>query len=97
MLNEDFFTEALCAGHPDPDLWFRFGEWRQAKLLCAGCPVKDQCLTAALDYETTDYLRRLANEDGRGTAVLTDGVWGGQNAAERKRTIEERIRVGIAA
>lgn len=85
-----------CAGHPDPELWFG-QNWRGAKIECGKCPLRDACLQAALDFETTDYLRRLANEDGRGTAVLTDGVWGGQNAAERKRTIEERIRVGIAA
>lgn len=35
----------------DPDLWFADspGELEQAKALCAGCPVRRTCLSAALD------------------------------------------------
>ncbi len=35
----------------DPDLWFAEdpAELEQAKTLCGGCPIRRQCLTAALD------------------------------------------------
>ena len=35
----------------DPDLWFAEepAELERAKLLCGGCPLRPQCLSAALD------------------------------------------------
>lgn len=78
-----------CAGHPDPELWFG-QNWRGAKIECGKCPLRDACLQAALDFETTDYLRRLA-EDGRTGSPQCDGVWGGRTAVERKRMIEHRV------
>jgi len=35
----------------DPDLWFADdpGDLERAKVLCADCPIRAQCLTAALD------------------------------------------------
>lgn len=37
----------------DPDLWFAEnpGDLERAKALCAGCPIRVQCLTAALERQ----------------------------------------------
>ena len=39
-----------CRTHDDPDLWFAEApaELERAKALCLGCPVREQCLAAAL-------------------------------------------------
>lgn len=41
-----------CRSH-DPDLWFADtpGELERAKRLCAGCPVRAQCLASALSRQ----------------------------------------------
>jgi len=41
-----------CRSH-DPDLWFADtpGELERAKQLCAGCPVRAQCLASALSRQ----------------------------------------------
>lgn len=82
-----------CVGHADPDIWFRQDTWRSAKVLCGPCPVRDTCLKVALAHELSDYQRRLAQEDGRGTTLICEGVWGGKSAPERKRMLAERMRV----
>lgn len=53
---------AACAGH-NPEIWFpqlskagRHGVWQrnqleQAKAICQGCPVREQCLTHAVDNQ----------------------------------------------
>ncbi|NEM05095.1 WhiB family transcriptional regulator [Geodermatophilus normandii] len=40
-----------CRGTDDPDLWFAESPalLEQAKVLCGECPVRDACLTGALD------------------------------------------------
>lgn len=47
---------ASCVGY-DPELWFPTSrnryQTRAARLICADCPVKQQCLTDALDNEQT--------------------------------------------
>jgi len=47
----DWHDRAACFGHPDADLWFPLeGEHgEEGKRICAGCPVRDQCLTDALE------------------------------------------------
>lgn len=47
----EWMDDALCA-QADPDAWFpESGEWpkvRAAKLICAACPVRAECLDYAL-------------------------------------------------
>ena len=49
----DWFDQAACKDHPDSDLWFAEhadgGSNLKAKRICAVCPVRVECLTAALD------------------------------------------------
>ncbi|MBV2353038.1 WhiB family transcriptional regulator [Streptomyces sp. J2-1] len=52
---ENWRDDAACR-HEDPDLFFPVGttgpahvQARQAKGVCAGCPVREQCLDWALD------------------------------------------------
>lgn len=42
----------LC-GQIDPELWFpeKGGSVREAKRICRGCPVKDECLEYALEND----------------------------------------------
>lgn len=44
---------AACAG-TDPDLWFleTEGSYREARAICAGCPVRAECLEWALETKT---------------------------------------------
>jgi WhiB family transcriptional regulator, redox-sensing transcriptional regulator len=72
---------ALCAGHPDPDMWFRGkggfpnpGYSREAKQICGACPVRAECLEYALEVKE-DF-----------------GLWGGATAKERKEIRRERRR-----
>lgn len=55
----DWHAAAACLGWPDPDLWHpvgsddtatkdRLAQVAAAKEFCAGCPVKDACLSEAL-------------------------------------------------
>lgn len=47
--NEDWASEALCRkGGPD-DLFVRGAEQHKAKVVCAACPVRAECLAEALD------------------------------------------------
>lgn len=68
--------EAACLDH-DPDEFFpRRGDnlaVRAAKKVCAGCPVSDECLEAAM-YE------ELGNDECRWIV----GIRGGKTAIERK-------------
>jgi WhiB family transcriptional regulator, redox-sensing transcriptional regulator len=45
---EDWTMLAACDGH-DPELWFPLDDGAQARAVCAGCPVKGDCLRFALD------------------------------------------------
>lgn len=40
-----WFARASCANHPNPDLWFpeRGADQREAKRICATCPVRSEC------------------------------------------------------
>ncbi|MDQ2876523.1 MAG: WhiB family transcriptional regulator [Actinomycetota bacterium] len=57
---------AACAG-ADPDAWFpaKGHPTAYAKRVCAGCPVRPECLDYALDFE-----RGMGRE-------TRHGVWGG--------------------
>ena len=65
-------TEAACLGMDTRIFFPRKGQpTAPAKKVCAGCPVVDDCLQYALDYE----------EDEHG--LSRHGVFGGQNRFER--------------
>lgn len=80
MSDDDLFTrvrgpvgewaeEALCANHPDQDLWFpeRGASTAEAKAICRVCPVQQPCLEYA-----------IANGE-------KFGIWGGRSERERRR------------
>jgi len=48
----EWMTGGVCA-QVDPDLWFpeKGGSTRQAKALCARCPVHPECLAYALEHD----------------------------------------------
>lgn len=77
---EPWTSEAICATHPQPDLWFagegelRGGTVRQAsastrhaQTICQTCPVRTECLNHAI------------------TNKETFGVWGGLTGPERQK------------
>lgn len=52
----NWMINALCRGAADPELWFPVTEVgpgaaqvAEAKAVCAGCPVREDCLAFALD------------------------------------------------
>lgn len=75
MTAQDWRADAACA-QIGGNLWYpEKGEpTRDAKRICAGCPVRSDCLDYALAIEATT---------GRGW-VGRYGVWGGLTAQERK-------------
>lgn len=51
----DWMINAACRGAPEPDLWFPISEVgpgaaqvAEVKDICAGCPVREDCLAFAL-------------------------------------------------
>lgn len=88
MATPDYHREALCGGHPDPDLWsysssilrdvqllnvYRIIE---AKSICAECPVKDACLKEGLSKENMEL------HQGQGL------IWGGLMGSERAEILK---------
>lgn len=88
MAIPDYHREALCGGHPDPDLWaysssilrdvqllnvYRIIE---AKSICAECPVKDACLKEGLSKENMEL------HQGQGL------IWGGLMGSERAEILK---------
>ena len=65
------FDGAICATHPDPELWFPTPKDQQvtdiAVAICTDCPVRNACLAYALEHD------------------IDHGIWGGQTATERQR------------
>lgn len=51
MLVQDWATQAACRAQKPDDLFVRGAEQNQAKRVCAGCPVRTECLIEALDNE----------------------------------------------
>lgn len=65
-----------CAGHPNPDLWFREtssrADYNMVKSICSNCPVSSECLDYAVQYY--DLL----------------GIWGGKTQGARREIARER-------
>lgn len=78
----NWMSRAACRTEgTDPELFFPLTERgpgavqvADAKAVCARCPVREACLTYALD------------------GALTDGVYGGRAASERRRMRRGRPR-----
>ena len=49
--NEDWASQAQCRGSQPDELFVRGAAQNKAKQLCAGCPVRTECLAEALDNE----------------------------------------------
>lgn len=81
-----WMNDALCA-QVDPDLWFPEvgGPTREAKRICARCPVREQCLEYALSDDRTS-----------GASPFNHGIYGGLSPAERKSILRDR-EAGAAA
>lgn len=71
----DWFDQAACRNHPEPNLWFRDTKRRQVVLdadttkavrICNGCPVRMLCLDHAI--ATHELI----------------GVWGGMTCEQRR-------------
>lgn len=77
--------DALCASHPDPDLWFAHNkpgqqhglteEQEQAIAICHQCPVRRPCLLEAI-------------------ATRSEGIWGGTTTYQRRKLRIEQLRKG---
>ena len=80
-------TEAACLGH-DPSWWFPsklVQTTAMAKAVCAGCPVREQCLELAL--------AELDVADGdTETTALRFGILGGLSPKERTALARQRAR-----
>lgn len=68
---------ARCRGAP-PDLFFEDtpSNEREARKLCAVCPVREECLADAM-YYTVEFMKD-------GDSHLDSGLYGGLNVAERQ-------------
>ncbi len=51
MWNEDWASVAACKQSRPDELFVRGAEQNRAKQLCAGCPVRTECLSEALDNQ----------------------------------------------
>ena len=71
-------SRALCAGHPDPDLWFPGDKDRDSRKLaiaiCHECPIRTECAEQAI------------------AAREQHGIFGGIGQKERERIIRKARR-----
>ena len=51
MWVEDWASRAACKGDTPDALFVRGAEQNKAKAVCAGCPVRTECLAEALDNQ----------------------------------------------
>src|SRR5689334_9252442 len=51
MWNEDWAGKGLCNNAQPDELFVRGAAQNRAKQLCAGCPVRTECLAEALDNQ----------------------------------------------
>lgn len=67
----DWRKMAACRGM-DPELWFPLGDGAQARAVCAGCPVADQCLAWAVAIGADDGIFGGLDADDRRALRLAD-------------------------
>lgn len=77
------WTGAICA-QVDPEIFHSVDhhDIRQAKLICAGCPIKETCLQDALDNEAKSY---------------RFGIWGGTTPEERDKQRRTQWKTSLKA
>lgn len=90
VINRDWQEHALCAGHPDPDLWWYEHKWHadeqrlqilriaEALEICADCPVKNQCLQQGLEDDN----------------MISGSVFGGATYYERLKLVNKFVGKG---
>lgn len=69
----DRMWTGLCAGHPEPDLWFDPERFEEASRICNTCPFRVECKQEAVEHKeqygywnSTPYERGWRHEeDGR--------------------------------
>lgn len=76
VLNIPDLAGAACKGM-NTELFFR--KPAQAKRVCAGCPVKAECLESALEWDRS-HPDRFSRQQG---------IVGGTDEAERRRLVEK--------
>ena len=54
----DWRDKALCATHPDPDLWYDQSRTAEARAICAACPVQRACFVDAMRVEAGAHSSR---------------------------------------
>lgn len=74
---DDWTIDALCAQIGDTELFYpeKGGSTKDAKAMCAQCPVRDACLRTAL----TEY-----------TTATDHGIWGGTTPGQRRTLRRQR-------
>jgi WhiB family transcriptional regulator, redox-sensing transcriptional regulator len=75
-----WYLLSICADSQsyDPDIWFSDSD--TARRICAHCPVRNNCLSYAMDIETDSDIQLV-------------GVWGGLSPIQRKRLREHPDRL----
>lgn len=93
-MNEPWMDEARCA-EVDPDLFFpeRGDAAKDAKKVCGGCPVVDQCLQYALKNEFMDGIWGGTSANER--RVMLGKVV--QNTGRRRRERIEQMELFVDA
>jgi WhiB family redox-sensing transcriptional regulator len=92
MWNEEWASQAACRASAPDQLFVRGAEQNKAKKLCAGCPVKAECLAEALENQIewgvwggmTERERRALlkrNPNAKWRAVLEQARTGAGNRA----------------
>jgi WhiB family transcriptional regulator, redox-sensing transcriptional regulator len=53
-VDDSWMAEGVCVDHANPDMWHERGREAEAVAVCQGCPVRQQCLSYALE-QRLDY------------------------------------------
>jgi WhiB family transcriptional regulator, redox-sensing transcriptional regulator len=90
MWNEEWASQAACRASQPDQLFVRGAEQNKAKKLCAGCPVKAECLAEALENQIEWGVWGGMTERER-RALLK------RNPNAKWRAVLEQARTGAAA
>ena len=90
MWNEDWASQAACRVSQPDQLFVRGAEQNKAKKMCAGCPVKAECLAEELENQIEWGVWGGMTERER-RALLK------RNPNAKWRAVLEQARVGAAA
>lgn len=90
VINREWQEQALCARHPDPDLWWYEHKWNddeqklqvyrvmEALEICDECPVKLQCLQQGLESDN----------------MVSGSIFGGTTFYERLKLTNQDVGKG---